>query len=290
MKKSLKAFVILVSVLCMGSCDGAHDPSGDGLGLITMPPSLDLSLKFIDGKYPPVIALDTTSVQDGVIGKADFYYVKSSEGFDNMGEPTIYDMRLSSKGILMDVQNSSDRLYVKVLGKCEGYADTFLEVVVRNWIFDRNYIAPQTLTGSFDGLDIILDRNYQDATAELPEMVTYPRVGYVGMNSGSASVRTTMGGDVWMYANFFGGSFKNTVFSMSGPDEIIYEINMPGSVYYYENSIKKSVYAGEVGKGDKLSCSWSSKIWLEDVAVLEQQQYKSHRDSVVSGGLIEDLQ
>ena len=290
MKTVLKVFAICTATLLFVACDKSHDSSGGGLGLITKPPYLDMSMKLIDGKYPPVIALDSASLSSSLVETAEFYYVTSREGFDVMGDPSIYDTRLLSKGIVMDVQNSCDKLYVKVLGKCKGYTDTYLEVLVRNWIFDRNYIAPVTLSGSYDDLDVILDKNYMDETAESQEMVTYPRVGYVGMNSGSATVRTILGGTVWMYANFFGGSFKNTVFRMSGPDEIIYEINMPGAVYYHENSIKRSVSAGEVRKGDRVMFTWSSKLWMEDVAVLEQQRYKLENLPFVDGGTIEDLQ
>ena len=290
MQSVIKAFIIFVAALVVESCGKSHGSDGGGLGLPTTLPSLGMSLKFVDGKYPPVIALDSTSISSAILERADFYYLKSTEGFDSIGEPTAYDMQLSSKGIVMDVQNSCDRLYVKVLGKCDGYADTCLEVLVRNWMFDRNYIAPQTLSGSYDGLELGLDRNYQEATAELSEMVTYPRVGYVGMNVGSATVRTILGGETWMYANFFGGSFKDTVFGMYSPEGLVYEITMPGGAYYYENSVKKSIGVGTVGKGDALVYSWSFKLWMEDMAVLEQQRYRLSDIKSIEGGSIEDLQ
>ncbi len=253
-------------------------------------PTLDASLKLMDGRYPPVIALDTASVSAGAAEKAEFFYIRSTTGFDSMGEPDIYDTRLSSGGIIMDTQNSCDRLYIKVLGRCDGFEDVYIKAVVRNWIFDRNYIAPRALESSFAGLDVVLEKKYQEATDELDEMVTYPRVGYVGVNTGRAMVQPLLGGDGWMYADFFGGSFKNTTFTMSAGDRQLYSITMPGAAYYYENSIRKSVPTGEIGLDDILNYSWSFKLWMVDMALLEVQRYDgAGKQPVGSDGLIEEL-
>ena len=279
---------ILFFIVFINSCEkhGNLDDSASENHL----PQLNAYLKLTDGKYPPVITLDTSSISDDIARRAEFFYITSISGFDSMGEPDRFDTPLTAKGIIMDVQNSHDVLYIKVIGRCDGYQDTFLKAVVRNWSFDRNYIAPQTLKSFHEGLELSLEQKYQEKTDILDEMVTYPRVGYVGMNLGRAFIRPLLGGNGWMYASFFGGSFKDTVFSMYRGDRKLYSISMPGAEYYYENSIKKSVKTGSLSIEDVLNFSWSFKLWMIDMAFLEVQRYKNdQQQSVGADGLIEDL-
>jgi myo-inositol-1(or 4)-monophosphatase len=96
------------------------------------------------------VVLDSVVVETSLRQGTEYYFITGSKGFDDMPDPTASDARLTSAGIGIPVQNSSDRLYIKVLGKCEGCEDVYLKALVRNWKFDINFIAPKNLVTEYD--------------------------------------------------------------------------------------------------------------------------------------------
>ena len=55
--------------------------------------------------------------------------------------------------------------------------------------------------------------------------------------------------------------------------EQLYRIDMPEKTYYSENSLIKSACAGDIDKGDTLTCEWSYRIWLRNMIFLEEAYY-----------------
>lgn len=267
--------------------DGYHDyynmaflETGPDIAAPTRP-TTDLSLKFMDNATIPVLALDTTAVAVSLEAGARYHFITSRKGFDDMGDPTVHDAILGQQGIVVPIENASDRLYVKVLGHCDGREDSFLRAVVRNWKFDKNFVAPTGLSSDYDGMHLKLSTSYSN------DMVTYPRVGYLGVAAGTAAVTPLTQGEGWVYANQFAGSFNGTTFSISNDGRQIYKIAMPGATYYHENSVKTSVPSGPFSPESTILFDWTYKVWLKDFAFLEETRYtpSSHADGGSGTGI-----
>ena len=228
--------------------------------------SIDVALKVQDCLRTPAVVLDSALVANSIIQGAEYYFVTGTAGFDDMPDPTDTDSRLTSAGITVPVQNKSDRLYVKVLGRSEGCEDVYLKALVRNWKFDVNYIAPQELVSEYDGLKLSLGSNFSN------ELCTDARIGYLGVTKGKAEIVPELSGSGWLNANFFSGSF-GTTFWMYQNGKQLYRIDMPEKTYYSDNDIIKSVSLSTLDRSDALSCEWSYRLWLRNMILLEQTVY-----------------
>ena len=173
---------------------------------------------------------------------------------------------MTGNGICIPVQNKSDRMYIKVLGRCEGCEDVYLKAIVRNWKYDINYIAPTALQTEYDGLTLTLSKMWSDTT------MTDNRIGYIGCQSGKAEMIAEFDGRGWLNASFFAGSF-GTTFKMLHGTEQLYRIDMPAKTYYSDNSLIQSVLIDELNEADVLSCEWSYRIWLRNMIFLEETSY-----------------
>lgn len=228
--------------------------------------SIDVALKVQDCCDVPAVVLDSVKVSESISRGAEYYFITGTEGFDALADPTPSDARLTASGITIPVQNKSDRMYIKVLGRCEGCDDVYLKAILRNWKFDINYICPQTLVTDYDGLTLTLTSDFSDS------MCTDGRIGYVGVRKGNAVIRPEMNGTGWLNANFFGGSF-GTTFKMLYCTQQLYRIDMPAKVYYSDNDIMKSVRIDDLSKEITPICEWSYNIWLRNIIFLEQAMY-----------------
>jgi hypothetical protein len=228
--------------------------------------SIDVALKVQDCLRTPAVVLDSALVANSIMQGAEYYFVTGTAGFDDMPDPTDTDSRLTSAGITVPVQNKSDRLYVKVLGRSEGCEDVYLKALVRNWKFDVNYIAPQELVSEYDGLKLSLGSNFSN------ELCTDARIGYLGVTKGKAEIVPELSGSGWLNANFFSGSF-GTTFWMYQNGKQLYRIDMPEKTYYSDNDIIKSVSLSTLDRSDALSCEWSYRLWLRNMILLEQTVY-----------------
>jgi hypothetical protein len=228
--------------------------------------SIDVALKVQDCLRTPAVVLDSALVANSIMQGAEYYFVTGTAGFDDMPDPTDTDSRLTSAGITVPVQNKSDRLYVKVLGRSEGCEDVYLKALVRNWKFDVNYIAPQELVSEYDGLKLSLGSNFSN------ELCTDARIGYLGVTKGKAEIVPELSGSGWLNANFFSGSF-GTTFWMYQNGKQLYRIDMPEKTYYSDNDIIKSVSLSSLDRSDALSCEWSYRLWLRNMILLEQTVY-----------------
>ena len=228
--------------------------------------SIKVALKIQDCCDVPAVVLDSAKVSDSIINGAEYYFITGTEGFDALADPTPSDARLTSSGIAIPVQNKSDRLYIKVLGRCDGCEDVYIKAILRNWKFDINYIAPQTLETEYDGLALTLTANYNET------MCSDARIGYIGIRKGNAVIRPELNGSGWLNANFFGGSFGTTFKILYGTEKL-YQIDMPAKVYYSDNDIMKSVRIDDLSKDITPICEWSYNIWLRNIIFLEQAMY-----------------
>lgn len=228
--------------------------------------SIDVALKVQDCCDVPAVVLDSVKVSDSISRGAEYYFITGTEGFDALADPTPSDARLTSSGITIPVQNKSDRIYIKVLGKCDGCENVYIKAILRNWKFDVNYIAPQTLATEYDGLALTLTANYNET------LCSDARIGYVGVRKGNAVIRPEINGTGWLNANFFGGSF-GTTFKMLYGTQQLYCIDMPAKVYYSDNDIMKSVRIDDLSKEITPICEWSYNIWLRNIIFLEQAMY-----------------
>jgi hypothetical protein len=228
--------------------------------------TINAALKLQDCVKVPAVVLDSVVVETSLRQGTEYYFITGSKGFDDMPDPTASDARLTSAGIGIPVQNSSDRLYIKVLGKCEGCEDVYLKALVRNWKFDINFIAPKNLVTEYDGMTLSLGSNFSDG------LCTDARIGYLGVTKGKAEIVPELSGSGWLNANFFSGSF-GTTFWMYRNGNQLYRIDMPAKTYYSDNDIIKSVRLPELDKSDALSCEWSYRLWLRNMSLLEQFPY-----------------
>ena len=214
----------------------------------------------------PAVVLDSVKVSGYIARGTEYYFITGTEGFDALADPTPSDARLTASGITIPVQNKSDRLYIKVLGKCEGCQDVYLKAILRNWKFDINYIAPKTLVTDYDGLTLTLTSNFNET------LCTDARIGYLGVRKGNAEIIPQLSGSGWINANFFAGSF-GTIFRILYGARQIYDIDMPAKVYYSDNDIMKSVRIDDLSKENSIICEWSYNIWLRNFIFLEQASY-----------------
>lgn len=228
--------------------------------------TINLALKVQDCTSTPAVVLDTAIVAGSIAYGAKYWFITGNEDFEQMPEATESDRILSPAGITIPVQNKSDRLYIKVLGKCEGCDDVYLKALVRNWKFDVNYIAPTELLSEYDGLTLTLGSNFSE------EKCTDARIGYLGVTKGKAEIVPELSGSGWLNANFFSGSY-GTTFWMYHKDTQLYRIDMPEKTYYSDNDIMKSVRLNGLQKSDVLSCEWSYRLWLRNMILLEQTPY-----------------
>lgn len=228
--------------------------------------TINLALKVQDCTSTPAVVLDSAIVAGSIAHGAKYWFITGKEGFDQMPEPTDSDRLLSSAGITIPVQNKSDRLYVKVLGKCEGCKDMYLKAVVRNWKFDVNYIAPTELVSEYDGLTLNLTSNFSDA------LCTDGRIGYLGVTKGKAQITPELSGSGWLNANFFSGSYGTTFWMYHNADQL-YRVDMPAKTYYSDNDIMQSVRLSELETSDALTCEWSYRLWLRSIILMEQAIY-----------------
>lgn len=228
--------------------------------------SIDVALKVTDHEEVPRVVLDSALLSKSISQGARYHFLTSTDGFDGMPDPTPSDLLLTSTGISIPVQNKTDRLYIKVLGQCEGCEDVHLKSVVRNWKYDINYIAPTALDTEYDGLTFTLSKMWSDTT------YTDNRIGYIGCQAGNASITPELDGTGWLNANFFAGSFGTTLWMFNG-EEQLYRVDMPAKTYYSENDIMKSVRMGQVSPSQAVTCSWSYRIWLRNMIFLEQAPY-----------------
>jgi len=247
-------------------------------------PTTGVSVKFEDGSINPVMVIDSTAVAASISSGAKYYYLTSRDGFDAMGDPTVDDAQLTSDGLVIPFESATDRVYFKILGHCDGMKDSFLKVVVRNWKFDKNFIAPTTLVSEYDGLTLKLNTSYSN------EMVAYNRVGYDGFNAGTATVHPLMSGFGWVYSNQFAGSFNGTSFSIYNDDALLYHVNMPGSTYYHDNTVIGVAPTGDISPSSAIVYEWTYKLWMEDLALMEENLYmpSSYADGGKGDG-IEDF-
>ncbi len=235
---------------------------------VTTPVKQDIqaALKVQDCASVPAVVLDSVALAGSLKQGARYWFITGTEGFDAMGDPTTSDSPLTASGISIPVQNKSDRLYIKMLGRCEGCEDVYLKALVRNWKFDVNYIAPTELVSEYDGLTLTLGSNFSD------EKCTDARIGYLGVTKGKAEIVPELSGSGWLNANFFSGSY-GTTFRMYHKGMQLYSIDMPAKTYYSENDIMKSVKLSSLSKSDALSCEWSYRLWLRNMILLEQTPY-----------------
>ena len=228
--------------------------------------SVDVALKVQDCCDVPAVVLDSVKVSESISRGAEYYFIAGTEGFDALADPSPSDARLTASGITIPVQNKSDRMYIKVLGRCEGCDDVYLKAILRNWKFDINYICPQTLVTDYDGLALTLTSDFSDS------MCTDGRIGYLGVRKGNAEIIPELSGSGWINANFFAGSF-GTIFRILYGEKQIYDIDMPAKVYYSDNDIMKSVRIDDLSKENSIICEWSYNIWLRNFIFLEQASY-----------------
>lgn len=227
---------------------------------------LQAALKVQDCADVPAVVLDSVKVAASLEQGARYWFITGTDGFDTMSEPTDSDAPLTGAGIAIPVQNKCDRLYIKVLGRCEGCEDVYVKALVRNWKFDINYIAPTELVSEYDGLTMTLGSNFSD------EKCTDARIGYLGVTKGKAEITPELSGSGWLNANFFSGSY-GTTFRMYHDGNQLYRIDMPAKTYYSDNDIMKSVRLSSLDKSDVLSCEWSYRLWLRNMILLEQTPY-----------------
>ena len=244
---------------------------------------VEASLKVQDCSDVPAVVLDSVKVSGYIARGTEYYFITGTEGFDALADPTPSDARLTASGITIPVQNKSDRLYIKVLGKCEGCQDVYLKAILRNWKFDINYIAPSALETVYDGLALSLTNTWSET------LYTDNRIGYIGCQRGSAVITPELNGSGWLNANFFAGSFGTTLKMFGGPQQI-YRIDMPEKTYYSDNDIMKSVRIDNVSPSQTVSCEWSYRIWLRNMIFLEQAQYTPTIYNIGGGNVgIEDF-
>ena len=228
--------------------------------------SIDVALKVTDHEDVPRVVLDSVSLSKSIAQGARYHFLTGSDGFDAMADPTPNDSVLTAQGISIPVQNKTDRMYIKVLGQCEGCDDVCLKAVLRNWKYDINYIAPAALETEYDGLTLTLSKMWSDTT------YTDNRIGYMGCQAGNVAITPELEGTGWLNANFFAGSFGTTLWMFNG-EEQLYRIDMPAKTYYSENDIMKSVRTGQVSPSQEVICRWSYRIWLRNMIFLEQAPY-----------------
>lgn len=245
--------------------------------------SIQVALKVTDYNDSPTLVLDSLSVANSISYGARYYFITGEDGFDNLPEPTDSDAPLATDGISIPVQNKSDRLYIKVLGRCEGCDDVALKAIVRNWKYDINYISPTELHTEYDGLDLQISKAWSD------EMCTDGRIGYLGCQAGKAVITPELRGTGWLNANFFAGSFATTFKMLNGTRQL-YKIDMPAQTYYSDNDIMKSVRLEQVDPSQKVVGEWSYRIWLRNMIFLEQEPYIPVTNDVGNGNVgIEDF-
>lgn len=228
--------------------------------------SIDVALKVTDHEAAPRVVLDSSLLSKSIAQGARYHYMTGTGGFDDMPDPTPADPALTAQGISIPVQNRTDRLYIKVLGQCEGCEDVYLKAVLRNWKYDINYIAPDALETEYDGLTLTLSKMWSETA------YTDNRIGYIGCQAGNVAIIPELEGTGWLNANFFAGSFGTTLWMFNG-DEQLYRVDMPAQVYYSDNDIMKSVSAGHVSPSQEVTCRWSYRIWLRNMIFLEQAPY-----------------
>ena len=229
--------------------------------------AIDVALKIVDSSDSPFLVLDSTAISNSISYGARYYFITGTDGFDALPDPTDSDAQLTSDGISIPVQNSSDRLYIKVLGCCDGCEDVALKAIVRNWKYDINFISPSDLQTEYDGLKLQLSKKWSD------EAVTDNRIGYIGCQAGKAEITPELEGDGWFNAHFFAGSFDSTLKMFNGTQQL-YKIDMPAQMYYSDNDIMKSVRLDKVSASQRVICEWSYRIWLRNMIFLEQQTYE----------------
>ena len=229
--------------------------------------AIDVALKIVDSSDSPFLVLDSTAISNSISYGARYYFITGTDGLDALPDPTDSDAQLTSDGISIPVQNSSDRLYIKVLGCCDGCEDVALKAIVRNWKYDINFISPSDLQTEYDGLKLQLSKKWSD------EAVTDNRIGYIGCQAGKAEITPELEGDGWFNAHFFAGSFDSTLKMFNGTQQL-YKIDMPAQMYYSDNDIMKSVRLDKVSASQRVICEWSYRIWLRNMIFLEQQTYE----------------
>lgn len=126
--------------------------TSDDLEVPTAAKEFSTSLKFMDSAKTPTIVIDTARVGTSVLAAgAKFYYTSSMESFDAVATPTTSDTEITAEGFPMASSVSGyDRLYVKVLAKCEGCEDSYLKVLVRGWQFGKNYQPEWYVAPNYD--------------------------------------------------------------------------------------------------------------------------------------------
>lgn len=256
--------------------------NGTLIDLGTVP--LNVAIKVTDHEDVPRVVLDTAVLGKSLMKGVSYHVLTATDGLENMPDPTPSDPLLTSTGISIPVQNKTDRLYIKVLGQCEGCDDVYLKAVVRNWKYDINYIAPTALESGYDGLKLNLTKMWSDTT------YTDNRIGYIGCQAGNVAITPELEGTGWFNANFFAGSFGTTLWMFNG-DEQLYMIDMPAKTYYSENDIMKSVRIEQVSPSREVTCRWSYRIWLRNMIFLEQAMYTPASHGVGEGdAAIEDFE
>lgn len=100
----------------------------------------------------PFVVPDNDLIGQTALSKnPKFYYAVSSKskngtvGFDTIADPTTSSTELTKDGFdlyldnVMNLKTPSDSIYIKVLAKCSGYADTYVNALVRFWQFGKNF-------------------------------------------------------------------------------------------------------------------------------------------------------
>lgn len=251
------------------ACGGKEDPAP------VVPQKVQtVALKFMDGQQVPFIVLDSLVGNDAIAAGYRFHYLVSTDGFEAMGDPTVADPEMPDKGIVVPVTKASDILYVKTAGFGPQGQSVYLRTIVRNARMDINFWRPVSGSEKYNGMNLELPLYYSGSS------ISDGRVGYCGVNKGTLTVNTNLKESVSLFACFFGGSFAST-FSIYLGTTNAYSLEMKAKEYFFDSRITKVISSGPDVAGP-LKFSWSSKIWLVDMATLESEEYMPEASCVGS--------